>query len=116
MQKIPGDAASTPGACAGRLTTRLCTDKICFFAHVPDPDGTYGPELYCARRLRASKHDAGHLFLTADIARWLRQQDFAAELALTSEIDFAVTVRFPMDGWNDRGQCFVVPGIEHRQG
>ncbi|MFI0936869.1 hypothetical protein ACH4RG_34850 [Streptomyces sp. NPDC021019] len=81
-----------PGGCGRRLTTRLCTDKICHFAHVPDPHGHSDSRLPCNRRLRG-KEDADHLFIKADIARWLRQQNIEADLALPEPLGSAVTVR-----------------------
>ncbi|MFD8621408.1 hypothetical protein [Streptomyces sp. NPDC059513] len=81
-----------PGGCGRRLITRLYTDKICHFAHVPDPHGTSGSRLPCNRRLRG-KEDADHLFIRADIARWLRQQNIEADLSLSVPIGSAVTAR-----------------------
>lgn len=81
-----------PGGCGRRLTTRRCTDKICHFAHVPDPHGHSDSRLPCNRRLRG-KEDADHLFIKADIARWLRQQNIEADLTLPDPLGSAVTVR-----------------------
>ncbi|MEU4180977.1 hypothetical protein [Streptomyces sp. NPDC026589] len=81
-----------PGGCGRRLTTRLCTDKICHFAHVPDPHGTSGSRRPCNRRLRG-KEDADHLFIRADLARWLRQQNIEADLALPDPLGSAITAR-----------------------
>ncbi|MET9810865.1 hypothetical protein [Streptomyces halstedii] len=90
-----------PGGCGRRLITRLYTDKICHFAHVPDPHGTSGSRLPCNRRLRG-KEDADHLFIRADIARWLRQQNIEADLSLSTPIGSAVTARL------DNGRLLVV--------
>ncbi|TXR91751.1 hypothetical protein EAO73_35810 [Streptomyces sp. col6] len=79
-----------PGGCGRRLITRRCTDKICHFAHVPDPHGS-DSRLPCSRRQR--KDDADHLFIKADIARWLRQQNIEADLALSEPLGSAVTAR-----------------------
>ncbi|MFF3932900.1 hypothetical protein [Streptomyces hirsutus] len=55
------------GGCGGRLTTRLCTDKICHFAHVPDPDAFDSP---CRRTSSRSSGSgsADHLYVKAAVA------------------------------------------------
>ncbi|MFD7763541.1 competence protein CoiA family protein [Streptomyces microflavus] len=83
-----------PGGCGRRLTTKLCTDKICHFAHVPDPHGHSDSRLPCIRRVRGKKEDADHLFIKADIGRWLRQQNIEADLAFPDPFRSAVTARF----------------------
>lgn len=88
-----------PGGCGRRLITRLCTDKICHFAHVPDPHGHTGSRMPCNRR---GKEDADHLFIRADIARWLRQQNIEADLALPDPLGSAITARL------DDGRLLVV--------
>jgi hypothetical protein len=85
--------SNLPGGCGRRLTTRSCTDRICHFAHVPDPHGHSDSRLPCNRRLRG-KEDADHLFIKADIARWLRQQGIEADLALPDPLGSSVTARF----------------------
>ncbi len=84
--------SNLPGGCGRRLTTRLCTDKICHFMHVADPHGSSDSSLPCIRRLRG-KEDADHLFIKADIARWLREQNIEADLALPDPLGSAVTAR-----------------------
>lgn len=81
-----------PGGCGRRLITRSCTEKICHFAHVPDLHGHSDFRLPCNRRLRG-KEDADHLFIKADIARWLRQQNIEADLAFPDPLGSAITVR-----------------------
>jgi hypothetical protein len=55
------------GGCGGRLTTKLYTDRVCHFAHHPDPDGL--PHV-CGRRAR-DVSSADHLYLKAAALAWL---------------------------------------------
>ncbi|MGW7594175.1 zinc finger domain-containing protein, partial [Streptomyces rubiginosohelvolus] len=56
-----------PGGCGGQLTTKLYTDRVCHFAHHPDPDGL--PHV-CRRRSRGVA-SADHLYVKAAAATWL---------------------------------------------
>ncbi|MFJ1708536.1 hypothetical protein [Kitasatospora sp. NPDC088346] len=57
------------GGCGGRLTTKLYTDRVCHFAHFPDPTGTH----VCERRAR-DVASADHLYATAAARDWLEGQ------------------------------------------
>ncbi|WP_050514126.1 MULTISPECIES: hypothetical protein [Streptomyces] len=76
------------GGCGRRLTTRLCADKICHFAHY----GSGGGGQSCGRKDRG-KDDANHLFAKAHLASWLRTQGVTAEFAFPEPLGSAVTVR-----------------------
>ena len=49
------------GGCGRQLTTKLYVDRVCHFAHHPDPDATRPP---CARRAR-DVTSADHLYVKA---------------------------------------------------
>ncbi|MER6739193.1 hypothetical protein ABT315_44095, partial [Streptomyces puniciscabiei] len=55
------------GGCGGQLATKLYTDRVCHFAHHPDPDGL--PHV-CGRRAR-DVSSADHLYLKAAAQAWL---------------------------------------------
>lgn len=55
------------GGCGGQLTTKLYTDRVCHFAHHPDPDGL--PHV-CGRRARGMD-SADHLYVRSAAAAWL---------------------------------------------
>jgi hypothetical protein len=55
------------GCCGGQLTTKLYTDRVCHFAHHPDPDGL--PHV-CGRRAR-DVSSADHQYLKAAALAWL---------------------------------------------
>ncbi|MEU5958771.1 hypothetical protein [Streptomyces sp. NPDC047525] len=56
------------GGCGGQLTTKLYTDRVCHFAHHPDPDGL--PQV-CGRHARGVA-SADHLYVKSAAAAWLR--------------------------------------------
>lgn len=60
------------GGCGGRLTTRLYTNKVCHFAHVPDPDA---PDSLCRRTTSRSSGSgsADHLYVKAAVADWMHR-------------------------------------------
>ncbi|MFH8260489.1 hypothetical protein [Streptomyces roseolus] len=78
------------GGCGRQLTTRLCTDKICHFAHYGS-GGTGGP---CGRKDRG-KDDANHLFAKAHVKSWLRTQGIEAEFTFPEPLGSAVMVHLP---------------------
>ncbi|MFF7249972.1 hypothetical protein ACFZBU_39490 [Embleya sp. NPDC008237] len=55
------------GGCGGRLTTKLYTDRVCHFSHLPDPDGA--PHV-CGRHARGVS-SADHLYVRSATAAWL---------------------------------------------
>ncbi|MEU0403751.1 hypothetical protein ABZ318_26675 [Streptomyces sp. NPDC006197] len=78
------------GGCGRQLTTRLCTDKICHFAHY----GSGGTDSPCGRKNRG-KDDANHLFAKTHLRSWLRTQGVEAELTFPEPLGSAVMVRLP---------------------
>ncbi|MEU0187065.1 hypothetical protein ABZ312_38825 [Streptomyces sp. NPDC006207] len=58
------------GGCGGQLTTKLYTDRVCHFAHYPDPDGL---PTVCSRASRGVG-SADHLYFKAAATAWLREQ------------------------------------------
>ncbi|MGD3111492.1 zinc finger domain-containing protein [Streptomyces sp. YGL11-2] len=62
------------GGCGGQLTTKLYTDRVCHFAHHPDPTGQ--PRI-CERRAR-DVSSADHLYLKAAAATWLADRGHKA--------------------------------------
>ncbi|MFE0382131.1 hypothetical protein ACFW1M_42770 [Streptomyces inhibens] len=65
------------GGCGGQLTTKLYTDRVCHFAHHPDPTGQ--PRI-CERRARDIS-SADHLYLKAAAATWLTDRGHKATFA-----------------------------------
>ncbi|MFE7245231.1 hypothetical protein [Streptomyces sp. NPDC057580] len=58
------------GGCGAQLTTKLYTDRVCHFAHYPDPDGLL---TVCSRTSRGVG-SADHLYFKAAATAWLREQ------------------------------------------
>ncbi|WP_258320921.1 hypothetical protein [Streptomyces sp. S1D4-14] len=56
------------GGCGVQLATKLYTDRVCHFAHHPDPDGL--PQV-CGRHARGVA-SADHLYVKSAAAAWLR--------------------------------------------
>ncbi|WP_159400370.1 hypothetical protein [Streptomyces sp. XY431] len=54
------------GGCGERLTTKLYTDRVCHFAHLPDPTGLHR----CERRAR-DVSSADHLYVKSAATTWL---------------------------------------------
>ncbi|GAB1331679.1 zinc finger domain-containing protein [Streptomyces sennicomposti] len=67
------------GGCGGQLTTKLYTDRVCHFAHHPDPDGL--PHV-CGRRAR-DVSSADHLYLKAAALAWLAGRGESARFTFT---------------------------------
>ncbi|SFT31425.1 hypothetical protein SAMN04487982_11961 [Streptomyces sp. ok210] len=76
------------GGCGRRLTTRLCTDKICHFAHYAS-DGSVER---CGRKAKG-KDSANHLFAKAHLAAWLHTQGLTAEFSYPEPLGSAVLVQ-----------------------
>ena len=64
------------GGCGRQLTTKLYVDRVCHFAHHPDPDTTRPP---CARRAR-DVTSADHLYVKAAAEGLLRAQDMSGKV------------------------------------
>ncbi|MFJ2893244.1 hypothetical protein ACIO53_45190 [Streptomyces sp. NPDC087305] len=73
------------GGCGRRLTTRLCTDKICHFAHYGS-GGSAGP---CGRTTK-DKDSANHLFAKAHLSSWLHAQGLSARFSYPEPLGSAV--------------------------
>ncbi|MDX3077899.1 hypothetical protein [Streptomyces sp. MI02-7b] len=58
------------GGCGGQLMTKLYTDRVCHFAHYPDPDGL---PTVCTRASRGVG-SADHLYFKAAASAWLSEQ------------------------------------------
>lgn len=72
------------GGCGGRLTTRLCTEKICHFAHLPDPDAPDSPCRRTNGRISGSG-SADHLYIKAAVADWLARLDIRGETRILQD-------------------------------
>ncbi|MFJ2774358.1 hypothetical protein [Streptomyces sp. NPDC087300] len=81
--------------CGGQLTTKLCTDRACHFAHHPDPDGL--PHV-CGRRARGV-NSADHLYVRSAAAAWLagrgQQASFEYTAAAGGRLGSVVDIRWP---------------------
>ncbi|MGW1364945.1 zinc finger domain-containing protein [Streptomyces chartreusis] len=67
------------GGCGGQLTTKLYTDRVCHYAHHPDPDGL--PQV-CGRRAR-DVASADHLYFKAAALAWLAGRGERARFTFT---------------------------------
>ncbi|WP_330457684.1 hypothetical protein OIB37_12640 [Streptomyces sp. NBC_00820] len=73
------------GGCGGRLTTRLYTEKVCHFAHVPDPES---PDSPCRRTdSRASgSGSADHLYVKAALADWMARHNLSGHTRILRDV------------------------------
>ncbi|MBZ4016263.1 hypothetical protein CCS38_11025 [Streptomyces purpurogeneiscleroticus] len=67
------------GGCGEQLMTKRYEDKVCHFAHFPDPEGARD----CHRTAKGVE-SADHLFIKRDVAAWLAGQGHAAQADLRS--------------------------------
>lgn len=91
------------GGCGGELTTKTYLDRVCHFAHLPDPSGH---ERVCTRRAR-DESSADHLFLKSAAATWL------AERGERARFDFPRPDGIPFGSvvdivWEHTGGCLRV--------
>ncbi|MFJ3229153.1 hypothetical protein ACIPJS_38190 [Streptomyces sp. NPDC086783] len=71
------------GGCGGRLTTRLCVDKICHFAHVPDPNAL---DSLCRRTSRTSgTGSADHLYIKKAVTGWMAHAGLRGETSILQD-------------------------------
>ncbi|MFJ8510760.1 hypothetical protein [Streptomyces avermitilis] len=90
------------GGCGGRLTTRLCTDKICHFAHMPDPDA---PDSLCRRTSSRTSGtgSADHLYIKAAVTDWMARRGLRGEASIlrdpTGEIRLGAQVTAEPSGY-----------------
>ncbi|WP_030775462.1 competence protein CoiA family protein [Streptomyces sp. NRRL F-2664] len=73
------------GGCGHQLTTKLCTDRACHFAHVPDPERTSS----CARKA-SGVSSADHLYVKHGLLNWMAEQDITATAAIPRDADGAI--------------------------
>nr|BEK63610.1 hypothetical protein KPHV_08370 [Kitasatospora purpeofusca] len=77
------------GGCGERLTTKLYTDRVCHFAHLPDPTGLH----VCERRAR-DVTSADHLYAKAAATAWLRDQGHQGTVCLREPLGSVVDIAF----------------------
>lgn len=75
------------GGCGERLTTKLYTDRVCHFAHLPDPTGLH----VCGRRAR-DVASADHLYVKSAAIAWLRDQDDPGDVHLREPLGSVVDI------------------------
>ncbi|AXU16850.1 hypothetical protein D1794_29235 (plasmid) [Streptomyces clavuligerus] len=97
------------GGCGVRLTTKLYTDRVCHFAHVPGPDGL---SHHCGRSARGVA-SADHLYVKSAARSWLRgrgqEADFDFARPGGAEIGSVVDIRFKARGLRVHLDQTVVP-------
>ncbi|MEU2625896.1 hypothetical protein [Kitasatospora sp. NPDC007106] len=98
------------GGCGRQLADRLYRDKVCHFAHHPNPDGS---PVVCHRTANG-EDSADHLFIKQGVERWLRRNRLAGKATLrnlgTGPGD-AVEVHLPRSRQRLR---FQLSGIDYR--
>ncbi|GAA1234155.1 hypothetical protein GCM10009665_25520 [Kitasatospora nipponensis] len=77
------------GGCGTQLTTKLYTDRVCHFSHLPDPTGLH----VCERRARGVG-SADHLYAKSAAAAWLRDQGHQGAVHLREPLGSVVDVTF----------------------
>jgi len=77
------------GGCGERLTTKLYTDRVCHFSHVPDPTGLH----VCERRAR-DVSSADHLYAKSAATAWLRDQGHQGVVHLREPLGSVVDITF----------------------
>ncbi|MEU6973813.1 hypothetical protein AB0A71_40025 [Kitasatospora aureofaciens] len=75
------------GGCGTQLTTKLYTDRVCHFSHMPDPTGLH----VCRRRAR-DVTSADHLYMKSAAIAWLRDQDHAGTVHLREPLGSVVDI------------------------
>ncbi|CAM5591704.1 putative protein OS=Kitasatospora aureofaciens OX=1894 GN=HS99_0017905 PE=4 SV=1 [Kitasatospora aureofaciens] len=77
------------GGCGDQLTTKLYTDRVCHFAHFPDPTGLH----VCERRAR-DVSSADHLYMKSAATTWLLEQDHQGTVHLREPLGSVVDIAF----------------------
>ncbi|MFH9296730.1 hypothetical protein [Streptomyces sp. NPDC017520] len=114
------------GGCGWRLTTRSPKQRVCHFAHFPDPDGLRPP---CRDDIDRGVSSADHLYVKSTTQGWLRGQGHSPryhfidreDMPAGSLIDlylggrklrFHLNAQVPPD-WNDPevGELILGPGV-----
>lgn len=67
------------GGCGEQLMTKRYEDKVCHFAHFPDPEG-----IRACHRTAKGVESADHLFIKRGVKAWLAGQGHAAQADLRS--------------------------------
>ncbi|MFJ5927632.1 hypothetical protein ACIQF6_34055 [Kitasatospora sp. NPDC092948] len=75
------------GGCGTQLTTKLYTDRVCHFAHLPDPTGLH----VCERRAR-DVSSADHLYVKSAAIAWLLDQDHPGAVHLREPLGSVVDI------------------------
>lgn len=75
------------GGCGTQLSTKLYTDRVCHFAHLPDPTGVHA----CQRRAR-DVSSADHLYVKSAALAWLRDQEHHGDVHLCEPIGSVVDI------------------------
>ncbi len=75
------------GGCGDQLTTKLYTDRVCHFAHLPDPTGLH----VCERRAR-DVSSADHLYVKSAAIAWLLDQDHPGDVHLREPLGSVVDI------------------------
>ncbi|MFD8221240.1 hypothetical protein ACFV2U_48240 [Streptomyces sp. NPDC059697] len=90
------------GGCGGQLTTRRCVDKICHFAHMPDPDAL---DSLCRRSSSRTSGtgSADHLYIKAAVIDWMARRGLKGEASIlrdpTGEIRLGAQVTAEPSGY-----------------
>ncbi|MEU1407980.1 hypothetical protein ABZ471_37640 [Streptomyces sp. NPDC005728] len=69
------------GGCGGRLTIKTYEDRVCHFAHIPDPGR--GP----CHRAAVGVASADHLYIKQQILAWLASQSVTARTSIPDNVD-----------------------------
>ncbi|MFE2541726.1 hypothetical protein [Actinacidiphila glaucinigra] len=115
------------GGCGGQLMTKLYTDRVCHFAHYPDPDGAL---TVCSRAFR-DVGSADHLYFKQAMTAWLGAQGRDGHFHFTRakgtpvgsvvdlEVDSGLRLRVHINDqvpvrWDPTGQTETLlgPGVE----
>ncbi|GGU99283.1 hypothetical protein ACIG0C_30100 [Kitasatospora aureofaciens] len=75
------------GGCGTQLTTKLYTDRVCHFAHFPDPTGLH----VCERRAR-DVTSADHLYAKSAAAAWLKARRQRASISYGTPLGSTVDI------------------------
>ncbi|MFJ6140318.1 hypothetical protein [Kitasatospora sp. NPDC092286] len=75
------------GGRGDQLTTKLYTDRVCHFAHFPDPTGQH----VCERRAR-DVASADHLYVKSAAIAWLLDQDHQGAVHLREPLGSVVDI------------------------
>ncbi|MEU3795764.1 hypothetical protein AB0F07_39265 [Streptomyces fructofermentans] len=90
------------GGCGSQLTTRRCLDKICHFAHTPDPDAFDSPCRRTSSRTSGTG-SADHLYIKAAATGWMAGHGFGGGASIlrdpTGEIRLGARITAEPSGY-----------------